>query len=150
MTTTRYFAVCLLGLSVGLSSQAQSSHTVEHAQRCAGIATVMAQTHANDKEASDQLLRDQALFDELYARENHATADAPAIHLSLQQDIQNERSTRARELIEEGVLCGAWAQSMWSQGDHYKYITVFPKVIAPASRERYQPWSQRTFGQSPQ
>jgi hypothetical protein len=110
----------------------------------------MAQTHANDKEAREQLLRDQALFDELYARENHDKVDAPPIHQSMQQDIQNEKLTRASELIEEGVLCGAWAQSMWSQGDHYKYITVFPKVIALTSRERYQPWSQRTFGQSPQ
>lgn len=125
---------------------AQASHTLEHAQRCAGIFALMTQTQTQNEVTLVRLQRMTTLFDEIYTGETSSTPNPnTAIHLSMSAEIQKEMPSRQAELKEEGVLCGAWGQSMLAQGEHLKFVTVFPKVIALSVRQEFQPLSEQTF-----
>jgi hypothetical protein len=146
MAIFRTLIVALLLIGGSNLTFGQVSHASEHAQRCAGIFDLMSQANLSDADRQDHLNKIIHLFDEIYVQESPNTAQQhPAIHTSMSPIIRQEIPTRANELTEEGILCGAWAESMLSQGEHYKFITVFPKVIALSVRQTYQPLSQQVF-----
>jgi hypothetical protein len=139
-----YFFLLLISFGA-TQAGAQVSHTSEHAQRCAGIFALLSEANQSKPELHTQLDRITALFDDIYS---HEIANASTtIHVHMQDEIRQEALSRAPELQEEGVLCGAWADTMMAQGDHYKFVAVFPKVIALTSRQNYQPLTQQLFTQ---
>jgi len=52
-------------------------------------------------------------------------------------EIKEHYADREALLIEEGVVCGAWAEGFLSQGDNITFIPVYPKVISSQIRDQY-------------
>ena len=52
-------------------------------------------------------------------------------------EIKGHYVDREALLIEEGVVCGAWAEGFLSQGENITFIPVYPKVISSQIRDYY-------------
>lgn len=125
---------------------AQTSHTAEHAQRCAGIFDWFAQSSAGDLQQQQRYQKIALIFDDIYQKEVRAAgAEHASIHEQMGQVIHQEIAQHATALREEGTLCGAWADNLLSQGDPYKFVPVFPKVIPLSVRQSYQAITQKAF-----
>jgi hypothetical protein len=136
--------ICILTLCViPALAMAQATHAQEHAERCAGIFSIFQNDNTISSDLKIKIDKGLAIFDDLYAKESGQKTEVA--HTRMQTSITSEIQTRHHELEEEGILCSAWAENFLNQGDHYKYVPVFPKVIPLDIRQLYTPLSQHAF-----
>lgn len=112
----------------------------KQALHCAAIFSVFADTHPDDAVLSKQFAQGVKLFMALYVKESGgeaAAADAAAQRAALLQQFREQRSEREAYLREDGVVCGAWAEGFFAQGDDYSFVPVYPKVIGMGARQKY-------------
>jgi twinkle protein len=48
-------------------------------------------------------------------------------------------------LREDGVVCGAWADGFFAQGEDWSFVPVYPKVIGMGARQKYTPIGEQAF-----
>ena len=133
---------------------------------CGLCQTVLAQDERLARQALHcavlmQLLADEAPpADGQVARWQQASAWMSEVHLRALPDgvssahqraevLAHWQAARARQeaaVQEDVVVCGAWAEGFLAQGDRFRYVPVYPKVIAPAWRSRYAEVARRWLG----
>ena len=144
MTFSRFKTTLCAGLLAGWSFTvgAQSeTRLASQAIHCAAVFTVLAQVNAADAVLSARLNKAVDIFTDVYSREftpQAAMAEASQRRQVALADIKTTWTSRAPQFLESGVICGAWAEGFLEQGDWYKHIPVYPKVVAMNIRSQYQ------------
>jgi hypothetical protein len=142
--TAKAFMIFLVGsLSGILSAQAQDSRLENQLLRCSAISTIFSIAAEKNAETEIKLQKIPALFFDFYANEKKSknTEMKPEELLDRRQQILSEIKDhyvdREALLLEEGVVCGAWAEGVLSQGENITFIPVYPKVISTQTRDYY-------------
>jgi hypothetical protein len=140
----KVFMILLVGsLSGVLSAHAQDSRLENQLLRCSAITTIFSIAAEKNTETEIKLQKMPSLFFEFYANEKKSknTEMKPEEILGRRQQILSEIKDhyvdREALLIEEGVVCGAWAEGFLSQGENITFIPVYPKVISSQIRDYY-------------
>lgn len=137
---TIWLASVLTGLSLSVAGQTETRLATQ-AIHCAAVFTVLAQTHAADSTLAPRWHKAVNIFTEVYAKEHNADLKpeeaAKRLEVAL-ADIQAGWTTRAAQFTESSVICGAWAEGFLEQGEFYKHVPVYPKVVAMHIRSQYQ------------
>ncbi len=138
------FMIFLVGsLSGILSAHAQDSRLENQLIRCSAISTIFSISAEKNTETEIKLQKMPALFFDFYANEKKSknTEMKPEEILGRRQQILSEIKDhyvdREALLLEEGVVCGAWAEGFLSQGENITFIPVYPKVISTQTRDYY-------------
>jgi hypothetical protein len=138
------FMIFLVGsLSGILSAHAQDSRLENQLLRCSAISTIFSIAAEKNAETEIKLQKMPGLFFEFYANEKKSknTEMKPEEILGRRQQILSEIKdhyvVREALLLEEGVVCGAWAEGFLSQGENITFIPVYPKVISSQTRDYY-------------
>lgn len=135
-----FFVWSLSGL---VSAQAQDSRLENQLLRCSAITTIFSIVVEKNAESENKLQKMPALFFDFYTNEKKSknTEIKPEEMLKQRQqvltEIKDHYVDREALLIEEGVVCGAWAEGFLSQGDNITFIPVYPKVISSQIRDQY-------------
>jgi hypothetical protein len=130
-------------LSGMLSAHAQDSRLENQLLRCSVISTIFSIAAEKNSEAEVKLQKIPVLFFEFYANEKKSknTEMKPEEILGRRQQILSEIKDHYVErealLLEEGVVCGAWAEGFLSQGENITFVPVYPKVISTQTRDYY-------------
>ncbi len=124
------------------SAAAEDSRMAKQALHCSAIFTVFAETHPEDAALSKQFRQGVEIFTGLYVKERGgdavATREAAATQRgALLQQFRDQLSEREPYLREDGVVCGAWAEGFFAQGEEYSFVPVYPKVIGMSARQKY-------------
>lgn len=142
------FALCL-----GLYSPTQvmaESRLAQQALHCSAIFSVFAESLADDSKRVVEFKRGVEIFTELYVKESEgdpvaAKRDAEQRRAALLTEFQQQMAQREPYLREDGVVCGAWAEAFFAQGDRWTFVPVYPKVISVSARQKYTPLGAETF-----
>jgi hypothetical protein len=130
-------------LSSLVSAQAQDSRLENQLLRCSAITTIFSIASEKNAESEIKLQKMPALFFEFYANEKKSKNTEMRLEEMLKQrqqvltEIKDHYVDREALLIEEGVVCGAWAEGFLSQGENITFIPVYPKVISSQIRDHY-------------
>ncbi|MFM7483342.1 MAG: hypothetical protein ACKO2S_03700 [Burkholderiaceae bacterium] len=146
----RAFAFMLV---FGMTSSAHAgpeSRLAQQALHCSAIFSVFAESLTDDGKRLKEFKRGIEIFTELYVKESEGDAaaakrDADRRRGELLQQFQQQMSQREPYLREDGVVCGAWAEGFFAQGDDWRFVPVYPKVIAISSRQKYTPIGAEAF-----
>jgi len=138
------FMIFLVGsLSGILSAYAQDSRLENQLLRCSAISTIFSIAAEKNAETEIKLQKMPGLFFEFYVNEKKSKNNEmkPEEILGRRQQILSEIKDhyvdREALLLEEGVVCGAWAEGFLSQGDNITFVPVYPKVISSQTRDVY-------------
>ncbi len=137
-------AAAVLLACAAFSSHAGTENTrmAKQALHCSAIFTVFADTHADDAVLGKQFAQGVEIFTGLYVKESGGDAaaarqDAVTQRTALLQQFRDQLKEREPYLREDGVVCGAWAEGFFAQGDDYSFVPVYPKVIGMGARQKY-------------
>ncbi len=114
----------------------------KQALHCSAIFTVFAETHADDAVLGKQFAQGVEIFTALYAKESGGESaairqEAATQRAALLQQFREQLADREPYLREDGVVCGAWADGFFAQGNDYAFVPVYPKVIGMGARQKY-------------
>lgn len=142
------FALCL-GLYSPTHAMAES-RLAQQALHCSAIFSVFAESLADDSKRVVEFKRGVEIFTELYVKESEgdpvaAKRDAEQRREALLAEFQQQMAQREPYLREDGVVCGAWAEAFFAQGDRWTFVPVYPKVISVSARQKYTPLGAETF-----
>ncbi len=144
---TKVFMSLLLAVlgSVAITStaSAQEGKVEKQAIRCAAFFQVLSE--------SDEARNFSKLFADAYIKERNdksvATTGAEMEQRRGQvlQELQNNFESNQAALMEEAILCGAWAEGYRLQGENPTYIPIIPKIIPQQIRETYAALASAAF-----
>lgn len=130
-------------LSSFLSVHAQDSRLENQLLRCSAITTIFSIAAEKNAESEIKLKKMPALFFEFYTNEKKSknsemkSEELLVLRQQVLTEIKEYYADREALLIEEGVVCGAWAEGFLSQGENMTFIPVYPKVISSQIRDYY-------------
>lgn len=141
---TKVFMIFLgWSLSGLLSVYAQDSRLENQLLRCSAITTIFSIAAEKNSESEIKLKKMPALFFDFYINEKKSKNSEMKSDEALERrqqvltEMKEHYSDREALLMEEGVVCGAWAEGFLSQGDNITFIPVYPKVISSQIRDQY-------------
>lgn len=142
-----------LALSLVLAQPALAeteSRLARQALHCSAIFSVFADTLTEDARLAKEFRRGVEIFTEVYARERNgdraaALREAEQGRSALLKQFREQLEQREPYLREDGVVCGAWADGFFAQGDDWSFVPVYPKVIGMGSRQKYTPIGEQAF-----
>jgi flagellar biosynthesis regulator FlaF len=142
-----------LTLTIALASTAYAapeSRLAQQALHCSAIFSVFAESLGDDAKRLKEFKRGVEIFTELYVKEAAgdpaaAQRDAEQRRTALLTEFQQQLAQREPYLREDGVVCGAWAEGFFAQGDQWSFIPVYPKVIGISARQKYTPIGAEAF-----
>jgi hypothetical protein len=128
----------------------QESRLARQALHCSAIFSVFAETLTDDAKLSKEFSKGVTIFTELYVREREgnrtaALRDAEQGRTSLLKQFREQLEQREPYLREDGVVCGAWADGFFAQGEDWSFVPVYPKVIGMGARQKYTPIGEQAF-----
>ena len=139
-----YFAVVLWSLSAVLSSGmawAQDTPLAHRSMHCAVLMDALSAALPEGDAQASHLQRASAVFLEVHTQALRPAKAEAAPMASRQQAIKDQwRGADAAgkdRLREEAIVCGAWAEGFLIQGEAYRYVPVYPKIVAPTVRAQY-------------
>jgi hypothetical protein len=120
----------------------ENTRTAKQALHCSAIFTVFTEALTDDPALSKQFAQGVELFTALYVKERGADAgamrqEAVTQRAALLQQFRDQLGEREAYLREDGVVCGAWAEGFFAQGEDYTFVPVYPKVIGMGARQKY-------------
>jgi hypothetical protein len=136
-------SVMLLGLVLASSGYAQESRVEKQALRCSAFFIVLS--------ASADALNFAQNFADAYSKERSdqgAAVTGAEIQQRREQVLQELKQTYLSDqagVLEEAVLCGAWAEGYRLQGDNPAYVPILPKIIPQQVRAFYAEWASVAF-----
>ena len=138
-----------LGLCLPTQAMAES-RLAQQALHCSAIFTVFAESLADDSKRVKEFKRGVEIFTELYVKESEgdpaaAKRDAEQRRTALLTEFHQQMAQREPYLREDGVVCGAWAEAFFAQGESWTFVPVYPKVISVSARQKYTPLGAETF-----
>jgi hypothetical protein len=142
------FTLCLGLLSPSYATA--ESRLAQQALHCSAIFSVFAESLAGDNMRVKEFKRGVDIFTELYVKESEgdpaaAKRDAEQRRAALLTEFQQQMAQREPYLREDGVVCGAWAEAFFAQGESWTFVPVYPKVISISARQKYTPLGAETF-----
>jgi hypothetical protein len=142
------FTLCL-GLLSPTHATAES-RLAQQALHCSAIFSVFAESLADDSKRVKEFKRGVEIFTELYVKESEgdpaaAKRDAEQRRTTLLSEFQQQMAQREPYLREDGVVCGAWAEAFFAQGERWTFVPVYPKVISISARQKYTPLGAEAF-----
>lgn len=149
LITMAFVAGVGIGVS-GLALAQAESRLATQALHCSAIFTVFEQTHADDAALAKRFKRGVDIFTDLYVKERGGDAGAAKAaaeqgRAALLQQFREKLAEREPYLREDGVVCGAWAEGFFAQGDDWSFVPVYPKVIGMGARQQYAPLAAESF-----
>ena len=123
------------GIAITSTASAQEARVEKQAIRCSAFFQVLSDS-AEARNFSN-------LFADAYIKERNdksvATSGAEMEQRRGQilQELQNNFESNQAALMEEAILCGAWAEGYRLQGENPTYIPIIPKIIPQQVREIY-------------
>lgn len=146
-------ALLTIGLVATLIWPARAVAEVKLAQQalhCSAIFSVFAESLADDTKRVKEFKRGVEIFTELYVKEAGgdpaaAKRDAEQKRSALLTQFQQQMAQRESYLREDGVVCGAWAEAFFAQGERWTFVPVYPKVISMSARQKYTPLGAEAF-----
>jgi hypothetical protein len=150
LITNIALAYTLTVTSAGSAYAASESRLATQALHCAAIFSVFAETLNEDETLAKAFTRGVAIFTEVYVREREgeralALREAEQERKSLLTQFREQLTQREPYLREDGVVCGAWADGFFAQGDDWRFVPVYPKVIGMGARQKYTPIGEEAF-----
>jgi hypothetical protein len=138
-------SMILLGWSLSslISVHAQDSRLENQLLRCSAITTIFSITAEKNTDSENKLQKMPTLFFDFYVNEKKAkntemkSEEMLGRRQQVLTEIKEHYTDREDLLIEEGVVCGAWAEGFFSEGDSITFIPVYPKVISGQIRHYY-------------
>ena len=142
------FTLCL-GLLSPTHAKAES-RLAQQALHCSAIFSVFAESLADDSKRVKEFKRGVEIFTELYVKESEgdpaaAKRDVEQRRTALLSQFQQQMGQREPYLREDGVVCGAWAEAFFAQGERWTFVPVYPKVISISARQKYTPLGAEAF-----
>ena len=142
------FTLCL-GLLSPTYAMAES-RLAQQALHCSAIFSVFAESLADDGKRVKEFKRGVEIFTELYVKESEgdpaaAKRDVEQRRTALLSQFQQQMGQREPYLREDGVVCGAWAEAFFVQGESWTFVPVYPKVISISARQKYTPLGAEAF-----
>jgi len=142
------FTICL-GLLSPTYAMAES-RLAQQALHCSAIFSVFAESLADDGKRVKEFKRGVEIFTELYVKESEgdpaaAKRDVEQRRTALLSQFQQQMAQREPYLREDGVVCGAWAEAFFAQGERWTFVPVYPKVISISARQKYTPLGAEAF-----
>ena len=142
------FTLCL-GLLSPTHATAES-RLAQQALHCSAIFSVFAESLADDGKRVKEFKRGVEIFTELYVKESEgdpaaAKRDVEQRRTALLSQFQQQMGQREPYLREDGVVCGAWAEAFFAQGERWTFVPVYPKVISISARQKYTPLGAEAF-----
>ena len=126
-----------------VSAQTQDSRLENQLLRCSAIITIFSIAAEKNAESEIKLQKMPSLFFEFYTNEKKSkntemkSEEILGRRQQFLSEIKGHYVDREALLIEEGVVCGAWAEGFLSQGENITFIPVYPKVISSQIRDYY-------------
>jgi hypothetical protein len=130
--------LCLVILGGPAAAQ---TRLAEQAMNCAAVFSIFSEVHAGEPVLATKFTKAVDIFSGLYVKESTPLVDAQETTQRRRAAVQDFRQTwaaRAPYFVENAVICGAWAEGFFGQGDRYQFVPVYPKVVAPHIRSQYQ------------
>jgi len=126
------------------------SRLAQQALHCSAIFSVFAESLADDGKRVKEFKRGVEIFTELYVKESEgdpaaAKRDVEQRRTALLSQFQQQMGQREPYLREDGVVCGAWAEAFFAQGERWTFVPVYPKVISISARQKYTPLGAEAF-----
>ncbi len=143
-------ALSLALITAGSVRAEPESRLATQALHCSAIFSVFAETLTEDTKLANEFSKGVTIFTELYVREREgdraaAVRDAEQGRVALLKQFREQLAQREPYLREDGVVCGAWADGFFAQGDDWRFVPVYPKVIGMGSRQKYTPIGAEAF-----
>jgi len=143
----------MVGLAAILVSPARVSaepRLAQQALHCSAIFSVFAESLTDDSKRLNEFKRGVEIFTALYIKEVEgdpavAKRDAEKRRTALLAEFQQQMAQREPYLREDGVVCGAWAEAFFAQGERWTFVPVYPKVISISARQKYTPLGAQAF-----
>ena len=137
-------------IAAPLAHAEQESRLAKQALHCSAVFSVFAETLTDDAKLAKEFSKGVAIFTELYVREregNRAAAmrEAEQSRAALLKQFREQLEQREPYLREDGVVCGAWADGFFAQGEDWSFVPVYPKVIGMGARQKYTPIGEQAF-----
>jgi len=130
-------------VNVAGAASAQDARVASQSLHCFGVFHVLKSAQDENSEIARHLDFAASIFADVYRQESRRligykeqTAEQ-SIRESNENALQKAHS-KAAEFREDSVICGAWAEGFLSQGANYRYAPVYPKIIAPQTRHKYE------------
>jgi hypothetical protein len=141
------------GLITGFTYHAHAaaeSRLAQQALHCTAIFSVFAESLIDDSKRLNEFKRGVEVFTELYVMEVEgdpaaARRDAEKRRTALLAEFQQQMAQREPYLREDVVVCGAWAEAFFAQGERWTFVPVYPKVISISARQKYTPLGAQAF-----
>jgi len=130
---------------------AQESKISMQAIRCAAIFSVLADTHAEDQQRASLFQAASVMFSGVYTEERGVqTGQDSAQEAARQRDgvlhaLQKTYREHEALILEETILCGAWAEGFRAQGERYAFVPIIPKIIPQKIRQDYAAYASQAF-----
>ncbi len=137
-------------IAAPLAHAEQESRLAKQALHCSAVFSVFAETLTDDAKLAKEFSKGVTIFTELYVREregNRAAAmrEAEQSRAALLKQFREQLEQREPYLREDGVVCGAWADGFFAQGEDWSFVPVYPKVIGMGARQKYTPIGEQAF-----
>lgn len=132
-------AMLLSGAVFAQPASAQESRVATQALRCSAYFVVFSGS------ADVQNFADY--FVDAYRRENSAASsdDVRQRRELVLTELEKNSKTNAAAVLEEAVLCGAWAEGFRLQGDSPMFTPLIPKIIPQKVRDDYAALAAAAF-----
>ena len=138
MKWMRFSGLVLLVLAFLIGPvRAQDARLAQQALRCSALLHMLAQAVLGGAEQTSRWHRASDAMAEVQRKAWGSAVPPSEARDDMLKQLQTARDRQEPTLIEEVVVCGAWAEGFLGQGDSWQYVPVYPKVIAPAVRSRY-------------
>lgn len=137
------------------AASAQDARLASQALRCSMVMHFLGQAQADNPDLARRLDWAASTFAGVHLKQSgkpvhpgeRVTED---LLRSVQDPSPDSMTANPASFREEAVACGAWADGFSVQGPNYRYVPVFPKVVAPQTRQLYQALAEQRLRQSAQ
>lgn len=146
----RVAGVMALGMGCGLSGvvSAQDARLADQTLHCAVWMVALHAVWADSDAQAARLERAARIFLDAHAKASGDRLDGSRVETlkqALQVQWRSADALRAGRLREDAIVCGAWAEGFLAQGETYRYVPVYPKIVAPSVRAQYGALADRAL-----
>jgi len=117
---------------------AQDLRLAEQSLHCSAVLLTLGQLQGLEADQATRLQQAAQYLLQVHASSAGVNMDKAHQSLTLHRPaLQAPAQDQQRILREDAVVCGAWAEGFLAQGTTYRYVPVYPKLIAPGIRQAY-------------
>jgi hypothetical protein len=130
----------LAGCGLAGAVSAQDSRLASQSLHCAVWMDVLGSAWSDGQAQAQRFQRGANILLDVHAKASEARVDGAhveALKHALQEKLRKPDPQQVAALREEAIVCGAWVEGFLTQGEAYRYVPVYPKVVAISVRSQY-------------